>query len=135
MNRMSSVLSSAVPVLVLATAFTAAGVGAAAQTPPGNAESVPEGPPAPPPRVESGKTLEPEAPPAIAQERGTITEYRVNGHLRAIEVATDGFPTYWLIDVDGDGQVDTDGAARLNGRAGEFDTGSEMRPHWRIFSW
>lgn len=132
MNHPSSTLSAVAPALVLAIAFTA--VGAAAQTPPGNAEPVPEGPPAAPLRVESGKTLEPEAS-AIGQEPETITEYRVNGHLRAIKVDPDGFPAYWLIDADGNGHIDTDGTGRLNGRAGEFDPAGELRPHWRLFSW
>ena len=122
-------MSSALPVLLLTTAL-----GAAAQTPPGNAEPVPEGPPAPPLRVESGETLEPEAL-TIGQETETITEYRVNGHLRAIEVDPDGFPAYWLIDANGNGHIDTDGTGRLNGRAGEFGPAGELRPHWRLFSW
>ena len=131
MNRMSSALSAVVPALLLATASIAT---VAAQTRPGDAEPVPDGPPALPPRVESGATLEPEVL-TIEQAHRTITEYRVNGHLRAIRIDPDGFPAYWLIDTDGDGHIDTDGTARLNGRAGGLDAAGELRPYWKVFSW
>ena len=129
MNRMSFAVPAVLPALLLATAS-----GAAAQTRPGNVEPVPDGPPALPPRVTSGETLEPRAH-AVAREHETITEYRVNGHLRAVRVDPDGFPAYWFIDADGDGQIDTDGTARLNGRTGGLDSAGELRPYWMIFSW
>ena len=131
MNRMSSALPAVVPALLLASAFIAT---AAAQTRPGDAEPVPDGPPASPPRVVSGDTLEPEVL-TIEQAHETITEYRINGHLRAVRIDPDGFPAYWLIDADGDGHIDADGTARLNGRAGGLDAAGELRPYWKVFSW
>ena len=118
------------PVLLLAAAF-----GASAQTVgPAGSSPAPDGAPVPPPRVKSGEPLEPEAR-AAGRERGVITEYRVSGHLQAVKVESEGFPAYWLLDTDADGQIDTDGNSRLGGRAGDLDSAGEMRPHWRIFSW
>ena len=118
------------PVLLLAAAF-----GASAQTVgPAGSSPAPDGAPVPPPRVKSGEPLEPEAR-AAGRERGIITEYSVSGHLQAVKVESEGFPAYWLLDTDADGQIDTDGNSRLGGRAGDLDSAGEMRPHWRIFSW
>ena len=125
MNRTSFVL----PALLLAAAF-----GASAQTRPADVSPAPDGAPIPPPRVKSGEPLEPEAR-AAGRERGVITEYRVSGHLQAVKVESEGFPAYWLLDTDADGQIDTDGNGRPGGRAGDLDSAGEMRPHWRIFSW
>ena len=115
--------------LLLTTVF-----GASAQTRPANVVPVPDGAPVPPPRVKSGETLEPEAR-TVRQEHETITEYRVNGHLRAVRVDPDGFPAYWLIDADGDGQLGPGGDGRLDSRAGDLDPAGEMMPHWVIFTW
>ena len=129
MNRMSRAFPTVVAALLLATA-----PGVAAQTRPVNVEPVPDGPPLPPSRVESGEALDPLVH-TTGREHEFITEYRVNGHLRAIRVDPDGFPAYWLIDADGDGRIDTDGTARLGRRAGGLDSAGELRPYWRLFSW
>lgn len=121
--------SSALPVLLLTTAL-----GAAAQTRPADVESVPDGAPPPPPRVKSGEALEPEVR-VIRQERRTMTEYRVSGHLRAVKVEHEGFPAYWLIDADGDGQLGPGRDGRIGGRAGDPDPAGEMMPRWVIFNW
>ena len=126
MNRMSRAFPAVVAGLLLATAS-----GVAAQTRPANVEPVPDGPPLPPPRVESGEALD----PPVRTEHEFITEYRVNGHLRAIRVDPDGFPAYWLIDADGDGLIDTDGTARPGGGIGGIDATGELRPYWKLFSW
>ena len=125
MNRTSLVL----PALLLAAA-----VGASAQTRPAGSSPAPDGAPVPPPRVKSGEPLEPEAR-AAGRERGVITEYRVSGHLQAVKVESEGFPAYWLLDTDADGQIDTNGNGRPGGRGAGLDSAGEMRPHWRIFSW
>ena len=125
MARISLVL----PAFLLVTVL-----GASAQTRPASIEPVPDGAPAPPPRVKSGETLEPEAR-TVRQEHETITEYRVNGHLRAVRVDPDGFPAYWLLDADGDGQLGTGGDGQLDSRPGALDPAGEMMPHWVIFTW
>ena len=66
MARISLVL----PAFLLVTVL-----GASAQTRPASIEPVPDGAPAPPPRVKSGEPLEPEAR-TVRQEHETITEYR-----------------------------------------------------------
>ena len=125
MNRTSFVL----PALLLAAAF-----GASAQTRPADVSPAPDGAPIPPPRVKSGEPLEPEVR-AAGRDRRVITEYRVSGHLQAVKVESEGFPAYWLLDTDADGRIDTDGSGRPGGLAAGLDSGGEMRPHWRIFSW
>ena len=115
--------------LLLTTVF-----GASAQTRPANVAPVIDGAPVPPLRVKSGEALDPEVR-TIRQEHGSIAEYRVNGHLRAIRIESDGFPAYWLIDANGDGQLDPGGDGRLDGRAGDPDPAGEMMPRWVIFNW
>ena len=74
--------------------------------PPPSFEPAP--PPPPPPASESGDAIEPEITIRPGPE-GTITEYRVNGELYMIKVtpAARGFPSYYLVDTDGDGRLDT----------------------------
>lgn len=129
MTRMASTLPVALPALLLGAAF-----GVSAQPPPVDVEPVPDGAPVPPPRMRSGEALEPEAR-TIRQAHETIIEYRVNGHLRAIRIEPDGFPAYWLIDVDGDGRLDSGGDGRLDNRTGGLDPVGEMIPRWMIFNW
>ncbi len=89
--------------------------------------AVPE-PPDIPQQVKSGETL---AEPEVTIKRDdkrTITEYRVNGRLTAIKVETEGFPTYYLVDTDGDGRVDTR-------RSGRFTEDDMALPTWVLFRW
>ena len=98
---------------------------ALAQAPPPGLEPLPEPPPLPG-RVESGEALEPDVR-IVRRKDTTVTEYRVNGRLRAIKVQPDGnFPPYFLYDTDGDG--------RLDRRASRFDP-DLLIPSWVIFSW
>ena len=97
----------------------------ATDAPPPALEAVPEPPPLPE-RVRSGETLEPDVR-IVRRDRATVTEYRMNGQLRAIKVQPDGdFPPYFLYDTDGDGRLD-----RRNDR---FDP-DLLIPNWVIFSW
>jgi len=115
---------------VLALAAVLAAAPALAQAPrpsdaPPALEAVPEPPPLPE-RVRSGEALEPDVR-IVRREGATVTEYRVNGELRAIKVQPDGdFAPYFLYDTDGDGRLD-----RRNDR---FDP-DLLIPHWVIFSW
>jgi len=95
-----------------------------AQQPP-ELEAIPEPPPLPS-QVQSGEALEPDVS-IVHQDNATITEYRVNGRLRAIKVQPDGrFPAYYLYDTDGDG--------RLDQRLSRYDP-DLLIPHWTLFSW
>ena len=76
--------------------------------------------------MESGEVLEPDVR-IVRRDDVTITEYRVNGRLRAIKVQPDGdFPPYYLYDTDGDGRLD-----RRNDRFAP----DLLIPNWVIFSW
>ena len=94
------------------------------QAPP-ELQPAPEPPPLPP-QVRSGEALEPDVR-IVRKGQSTVTEYRVNGRLRAIKVQPDGdFPPYYLYDTDGDG--------RLDQRRARFDP-DLLIPRWVIFSW
>ncbi len=60
------------------------------------------------------------------REEGRIKEYRVNGALYMIEVRPAKGPAYFLIDVDGDGVMET---RRHNLEA------DVLIPHWTILRW
>ena len=86
-------------------------------------ESIPDGAPAPPPL--SSESLEPEV--TIIQRRDqTVEEYRLNGQLYMVKISPEkGFP-YYLLDSDGDGDLDT--------RQDELNP-KLMIPHWVILRW
>jgi hypothetical protein len=110
---------------IAALVFMCPAFGARAQTTPPDLQPVPEPPPMPS-RVQSGEELEPDVR-IVRKDKSTVTEYRVNGRLRAIKVQPDGnFPPYYLYDTDGDG--------RLDQRRGRFDP-DLLIPSWVIFSW
>ena len=92
--------------------------------PDGRFEELPE-PPDIPPRVQSGEVIEPDVR-IIRRERETITEYRVDGRLRAVKVEPDGMPAYYLVDSSGDGRLDT--------RTRELEP-RLLVPQWILFSW
>jgi hypothetical protein len=88
-------------------------------------EAVPEPPPIPE-QLQSGEVMEPDVR-IVRKGQSTVTEYRVNGRLRAIKVTPDGdFPAYYLYDTDGDG--------RLDQRRSRFEP-DLLIPSWVIFSW
>ncbi len=62
-------------------------------------------PPSLPDPVQSGEVLEPEVT-IIESDKGTIHEYRANGQVYMIKVQPVVGPPYYLMDTDGDGQMD-----------------------------
>ncbi len=94
-----------------------------AQSPPA-LEPVPDPPPIPEP-VRSGESLEPEVT-IIRRARETVTEYRLNGRLQAIKVEPENAPAYYLVDTDGDGDLET----RRSAYGPDF-----LIPMWIIMSW
>ncbi|MEJ2693130.1 MAG: DUF2782 domain-containing protein [Candidatus Thiodiazotropha sp.] len=70
-------------------------------------EAVPEPPELPLPEViVDGEVIEPEVK-IIKREEGTIYEYRVNGQLYMVKIQPIKGPAYYLVDRDGDGELDS----------------------------
>lgn len=86
-------------------------------------EPVPEPPELPDP-LESGENIEPVVT-IIRKDDATIEEYRVNGNLYMVKVTPFVGPSYYLIDNNGDGQ--------LNSRRHELD--NVVVPTWVLFRW
>lgn len=111
--------------LTAALIFCADAYGAEAPVaaPPAGLESAPE-PPQIPEKVESGQTLEPEV---TITKRGedTVQEYRLNGRLYMVKIIPSVGVPYYLLDTDGDGQMET----RQN------DVRTSKVPQWVLFSW
>lgn len=75
--------------------------------------------------VQSGEKMEPDIT-IIKREKETIQEYRVNGQLRMVKVIPAVGPPYYLLDTDGDGNVDV--------RRDNLESG--LKTHqWTLFSW
>lgn len=87
-------------------------------------EPLPPPPPMPEP-VQSGEPLEPEVT-IKQQEKEKIYEYRVNGVLYAIRVVPEVGLPYYLVDADGDGNLET----RRNELTPDF-----LVPAWMILRW
>ena len=85
---------------------------------------VPE-PPVLPDPVESGEALEPEIT-IIRRDDATITEYRVNGNLYMVKIVPAAGKPYYLIDRDGDGEMD--------GRMNDIYENITV-PEWVLFNW
>ncbi len=62
-------------------------------------------PPTLPDPVQSGEALEPEVT-IIESDKGSIYEYRINGQVYMVKVQPVAGPPYYLMDTDGDGQMD-----------------------------
>ena len=123
---MNHTLPKASPLaLTLAGLLAAAPVSAQVEEPPpGDATTIDDvAPPALPRDDQEG--IEPEVT-IIRQQDRTIEEYRVNGQLYMIKVTpSKGYP-YYLVDGDGDGNLET--------RRNELDP-RILVPSWVIFRW
>jgi len=81
-------------------------------------------PPSPPPVQENADDLEPDV--TIRQEEAkTIHEYRINGRLYMVKIVPEKGAPYYLLDLDGDGEMDTQ----------EDDPNSVVVPQWVLFRW
>lgn len=89
------------------------------------ADEPPPPPPLPPPEQRpEEQPLEPEV--TIIQRKGhVIEEYRVNGRLRYVKIIPENAPPYYLIDMDGDGNLET--------RRREFD--NPPLNQWMLLQW
>ena len=77
----------------------------------------------PPPLVES-EELEPEVT-IIQKERETVYEYRINGAVYMVKIKPKAGPAYYLLDLDGDGEMDTQ----------QDDPAKIVVPHWVLLRW
>ncbi len=89
--------------------------------------AVPEPPELPMP-VESGEVLDGENPEITIKRRGkkTIQEYRVNGELYMVKIVPDIGPPYYMIDSNGDGNMDV--------RRSNLERNLRI-PQWVLFRW
>ncbi|MGB1110428.1 MAG: DUF2782 domain-containing protein [Gammaproteobacteria bacterium] len=81
--------------------------------------------PAPPPLPEGDV---PEAVPEvriIRTERGQVSEYRIGGRLYMVRIEPRVGKPYYLIDTDGDGQLESR----------QDDLQNPQPPQWVLFSW
>ena len=82
-------------------------------------------PPELPEPIESGDVIEPEVT-IVRTEKETIEEYRVNGHLYMVKITPAVGPAYYLIDRDGDGQME--------GKMSDIYN-TPYVPQWVLFTW
>lgn len=101
-----------------------AGTAWSIEPPPENTAPLPEQPDIPPP-VESGENLEPDIT-IIRKGKDTIEEYRINGKLYMVKIKPSIGPPYYMIDSDGDGNLDV----RRSDVRRDMDI-----PRWVLFSW
>ncbi|PWV64874.1 DUF2782 domain-containing protein [Plasticicumulans acidivorans] len=106
--------------LPLCALLVAASVAVAQDAPkPPDLQPLPEG------ADDAQQELQPEVT-VIRRDEGTIEEYRVNGKLYMVKVTpSKGYP-YYLIDTDGDGNLET--------RRNDMDPGIAV-PSWVLLRW
>lgn len=86
--------------------------------------AVPE-PPELPGQVVSGEAMEPDIT-IIRKGEQVIEEYRVNGTLYMVKITPDVGAPYYIVDTDGDGNLET--------RRSDLDKGTKV-PQWLLHSW
>lgn len=92
-----------------------------AQQPPGDPPDNAE----PPPLPEEGSVIEPEVR-IIHKGEDTVREFRVQGKLVAVQIIPKNGAPYYLVDADGDGELET--------RRSELDP-NILIPGWVIKRW
>lgn len=96
----------------------------AGEVDPAEFQAAPEPPDLPDP-IESGEAIEPEVT-IIQREDGVIEEYRINGQLYMAKITPSVGPSYYIIDRDGDGQMES----RMSDIYNDFAV-----PQWVLFRW
>lgn len=82
-------------------------------------------PPDLPPQITSGEPMEPDIT-IIRYHEETIEEYRVNNRVRMVKIKPVFGPVYYLLDTDGDGNMDI--------RRSDNEAGMKIN-QWVLFSW
>ncbi len=85
---------------------------------------VPE-PPEIPSQIVSGEDMAPDIT-ITREQKETITEYSVNGSVYMVKISPKNAPAYYMIDTDGDGDLET--------RQSDLQRGMRI-PQWLLFSW
>ena len=86
--------------------------------------AIPE-PPELPVTIQSGEAIEPDITIRREGEK-TIQEYRKNGELYMVKIIPVVGPAYYLIDTNGDGNMDV--------RGSDLDKGLKIN-QWKLFQW
>jgi len=97
---------------------------AAVPMPPDNPSAVPEPPDIPLP-IQSGEEMQPDIT-ITRKGQDTVQEYRRNGKLYMIKVIPQIGPAYYMMDTNGDGQMDV--------KRNDMDRNSEINK-WLLFEW
>jgi len=96
-----------------------------AQADPGvDFDAVPPPPDIPDP-IQSGQAIEPQVT-IVRTEKSVVEEYRINGNLYMVKITPSVGRPYYLIDQNGDGNLET----RRNSLGGDV-----VVPHWVLFEW
>jgi hypothetical protein len=85
---------------------------------------IPE-PPELPSQIVSGENMKPDIT-ITREKKETITEYSVNGSVYMVKISPEGAPAYYMVDSDGDGNLET--------RRSALEEGMEI-PMWLLLSW
>lgn len=86
--------------------------------------AVPEPPELPAP-IQSGEEMPPDIT-IVRKGNDTLHEYRRNGKLYMVKVQPQVGPAYYLLDTNGDGQMDV--------KKNDLDKGSQIN-QWLLFEW
>ena len=119
MGKMRKIFGAGLILLLISSPLLAEEGGEAAMEP-----AVAPEPPEIPPPVQSGEALEPEVT-IIKRDKETIEEYRIEGKLHMVKITPAAGPPYYLLDTDGDGELDT---------REDSPTNSAVQ-QWLLFSW
>lgn len=82
-------------------------------------------PPELPMPIQSGETMEPDIT-IIRRGKKTIHEYRANGKVYKVKIVPDIGPAYYLVDPDGDGNMEV--------RHSDLEKGIKVH-QWELYSW
>ena len=85
---------------------------------------IPE-PPELPSQIVSGENMKPDIT-ITREKKKTITEYSVNGSVYMVKISPENAPAYYMVDTDGDGNLET--------RRSALEEGMEI-PMWLLLSW
>jgi hypothetical protein len=82
-------------------------------------------PPELPSQIVSGENMAPDIT-ITRKKKQTITEYSVNGSVYMVKISPENAPAYYMVDTDGDGNLET--------RRSALEEGMNI-PQWLLLSW